>query len=130
MTASVIIAAESWWIPMNEQAANSAYQEILRLDHLLTEAEIPHSMQRAGDGWRIAYPADGKKRVCSIVEYTGTYGHRQDRLEIMGLLNPEERKGDTVVGWLTAENVFDRIKRDWERRKARHEKVESRKAGV
>jgi hypothetical protein len=110
---------------MNEQATNPAYKEILRLEKMLIEAKIPHCIERAGDGWRIAYPMDGEKRVCSIVEHIGTYGYRHDRLEIMGLLNANERKGDTVVGWLTAENVFDRIKRDLERRKKRREKVES-----
>lgn len=39
-----------------------------------------------------------------------------DRLEIMGLLNTEERKFGKVVGHLTAENVFQRIERDWKRR--------------
>ena len=116
---------------MTIQPVNEAYKEILRLDKMLTDAGIPHNIDREEDGWRIVYPSHGARNiVCSVIEYTGSNGARMDRMEITGLLNHEERKAVTVIGWLTAENVFDRLKRDWERRKARHEKVESRKAGV
>lgn len=105
---------------MNEQAANPAYKEILRLEKLLTEAEIPHSIDRFGDGWRIVYPAHGGRNiVCSVIEYTGSYGAKRDLLEISGLLNKAERKYDTVVGFLSADKVFTRIEMDWERRKKR-----------
>jgi hypothetical protein len=32
-------------------------------------------------------------------------------LEIKVLLTEEEAERDTIVGWLTAENVFERIKK-------------------
>lgn len=48
-------------------------------------------------------------RLVSAIEGSGTYGSEDDLLEIMGLLTEEEKKEDTVVGWLTAENVFNRI---------------------
>lgn len=32
----------------------------------------------------------------------------------MGLLTPEEAEQDSVCGWLTADNVFERIKKHWE----------------
>lgn len=104
---------------MNEQPANEAYQEILRLDKLLTEAGIPHEIERAGDGWHIYYPAMKGRVICSVVEYAGTYGYRNDLLEIKGLLNKAERKYDSVVGFLSAEKVFARIQEDWERRSKR-----------
>ena len=112
---------------------NEAYQEILRLDKLLTDAQIPHSIDRSGDGWHIVYPSHGARNVvCSVIEYTGSFGARLDLLEIKGLLNPDERKFDLVVGFLTAENVFGRIKRDWERRRkrVRHQEVELPKGSV
>lgn len=114
---------------MSEQPVNEAYKEILRLDKLLTDAGIPHGRKRSSDGWRIDYPMPGRCCVCAVFEFTTTYGCKMDRLEIQGLLNSKERKlkGGNAIGWLTAENVFDRIKRDWERRKTRHEKVESEK---
>lgn len=104
---------------MNEQPANEAYQEILLLDKLLTEAGIPHEIERAGDGWHICYPTMKGRVICSVVEYTGTYGYRNDLLEIKGLLNKAERKYDSVVGFLSAEKVFARIQEDWERRSKR-----------
>ena len=63
--------------------------------------------------YHIEYPCSYKKnqdRVCSVVQGYGTYGAENNLLEIMGLLTPEEEKDDTVVGWLTAEEVFERIK--------------------
>lgn len=118
---------------MIELPANEAYQEILKLNKMLTEAQIPHSLERTCDGWQIVYPSHGmRNKICSVIEYTGISSAKYDRLEIMGLLNPEERKFDRVVGFLTAENVFDRMKRDWERRNksARHQEVELPKGSV
>ena len=104
---------------MIEKPLNSSYQEIIRLENMLTDADIQHRIERFEDGWHLEYPDRQEKRVCSVVEFTGSFGAKQDRLEIMGLLNADERKFDKVVGHLTAENVFDRIKRDWERRNMR-----------
>ena len=51
--------------------------------------------------------------VCSVVEHRYSYGNYDDRLEMMGLLTEEEAKIDSVVGWLTAEDVFLRIGEHW-----------------
>ena len=105
---------------MSEQPANEAYQDIILLEKMLTKAGIPHNMDRAKDGWRLIYPSHGARNiVCSVIEYTGSAGYQMDRLEIVRLLNRNERKFGIAVGWLTAENVFDRIQQDWERRKKR-----------
>lgn len=104
---------------MYKQELNSSYQEIIRLENMLTDADIQHRIERDRDGWHICYPDYGDLCICSVIEYKSSFGAKQDRLEIRGLLNKEERKFDTVVGYLTAENVFERIKRDWERRKKR-----------
>lgn len=40
-------------------------------------------------------------------------GMSMDKLEIMGLLAPEEKKTDSVLGYLSAEEVFSRINRHW-----------------
>ena len=117
---------------MSEQPTNPVYQEILRLEEMLKDAGIAYQIDRVRDGWHIAFPCNGEKRKCSIREFSGTRGCAKDRLEIAGLLNAEERKYDDRVGWLTAENVFDRIKRDWERRRkrVRHQEVELPKESV
>lgn len=52
------------------------------------------------------------KRLISVVEGDYTYGGIDDLLEIMGCLTEEELKVDNVVGYLTAEEVFNRIKKN------------------
>lgn len=107
---------------MSEQEPNALYTEILKLKTLLDEANIPYALNRNWDGWHLAYPCPGEHRKCSVREFCKSRGASKDRLEIYGLLNSEERKYDDIVGWLTAENVFDRIKRDRERRQKRSKK--------
>lgn len=60
---------------------------------------------------RIKYPSKANE-VCSVIEGRGSYGDEANLLEIRGLLTPDE--GSDVLGWLTAQNVFGRIKRHWE----------------
>ena len=75
----------------------------------------PITMKEFMDGWQICYPVDFpiEKRVVSVIEHYGSYGHAQDTLEIMGLLTDEERRYDSVVGSLTAQDVFDRIQKHY-----------------
>lgn len=87
------------------------YKEILRLDRMLTEANIPHTLTRFLDGWQICYPEQSSEaRVCDAIEHYGSYGNASDKLELMGLLTADEKEWDSVVGDLTAEDVFNRIK--------------------
>lgn len=92
---------------------DSRYKEILRLDAMLNERHIPHICQKFMDGWQVIYPEDGKKRVMDAIENYGSYGQEQDKLEIMGLLTQEEKKVDSVLGYLSAEEVCARIERHW-----------------
>lgn len=92
---------------------NDSYQEILRLDAMLTEKQIPHTLKKLFDGWQVIYPRDGSDRVMDAVEHFGSYGNEDDQVEIMGLLTPEEEKWDSVIGHLSAEEVLDRIERHW-----------------
>lgn len=50
-------------------------------------------------------------RECSVIEHEASYGHSEDKLEIMGLLTDEELQNDDVVGHLSAEEVFSRIQK-------------------
>lgn len=86
---------------------NDKYTEILKLDKMLTEAQITHTLERFLDGWQVVYPNE-ETRVADAVEHCGSYGHEKNLLEIMGLIKPEET-WDTVLGWLTAEDVFRRF---------------------
>ena len=67
------------------------------------------------DHYHICYPSRDNIRI-SVVEGLGTHGREQDRLEIMGGLTPWEqfKHGDSPIGFLTAKNVFKRIKKDWD----------------
>lgn len=97
------------------------YTEIFRLKKMLENAHIPFEwLEHGGDkqGYQICYPEKGEKRVCSVIEHQYSYGSERDLLEIMGLLTPEEEKdwgGDTVLGYLTADDVFSRISAHWEK---------------
>ncbi len=85
------------------------YNEILKLQELLEKENITHDFHLWFDGYRICYPCDGDKRVLSAIECFGSFGSREDKIEIMGLLSDEELKNDEVLGYLTAEEVLERI---------------------
>lgn len=88
----------------NPYELDESYTEILKLDELLTDAGIDHELSRFWDGWQIIYYKDGV-RISDAIEHYGSYGHEEDLLEIMGLVEIED---DTVEGYLTADEVFKR----------------------
>lgn len=93
-------------------STNSNYQEILKLDRMLTDASIPHTLDRLFDGWQVCYPTrEESELVMDAIEHYGSYGKDEDKLEIMGLLTPDEEEYDSVLGYLTAEDVFERIRK-------------------
>ena len=93
-------------------STDSNYQEILKLDRMLTDASIPHTLDRLFDGWQVCYPTrEQPELVMDAIEHCGSYGNDEDKLEIMGLLTPDEEEHDYVLGYLTAEDVFERIRK-------------------
>ena len=104
------------------------YKEIFKLKKMLEKENIPFDWNENWgydektvdqlkkvapnivDHYQICYPTFGEGRYMSIIEGFGTYGAEDDKLEVMGGFTKEETGGDTVIGWLTAEEVFDRIK--------------------
>ena len=84
------------------------YNEIIRLHKMLNKADIPHDFEESCDGYHLCYN-QGKQTVCSVIEHGYSYGSSSDLLEIMGLLTPAESVNDSVAGWLTADDVFNRI---------------------
>ena len=99
------------------------YTEIFKLKSMLEESNIPFEfniirnkydfLYGLDERYQICYPKCGKDRKCSIIQGTGTYGEEQDLLEIMGLLTETEEEYDSVAGYLTAEDVFNKIKKDY-----------------
>ena len=109
------------------------YKEIFRLKKMLEDAKIPFDFYEMDEEartiiptwehWHINYPSK-ESCIISAIEGVGSYGEQDDKLEIMGGLTKEEEDGgDNVVGWLTAENVFERIKQDYNRRSKKVKKV-------
>jgi len=96
--------------------SKSNYKEIFILKTLLEGAEIPFEWCEVFEdvpdlaGYQIRYPAGGAAEICSVIEHGGSFGHRADKLEIMGLLTPGEEMHACVAGWLSAINVYARIR--------------------
>lgn len=107
------------------------YTEILRLKEMLEEANIPFTFtddffnvkEKIDTGAPIAkvfyshqYPAYQIRLgdLADAIEHRGSYGNEQDLIEIMGGLTEEEMEYDSVLGYLTAEEVFKRFKYCWE----------------
>lgn len=93
---------------------DTKYKEIFKLKEMLEEENIPHVFILDGqfehfESYQLAYPGLNNM-ICSCIEGYGTYGAEKDLLEIDGLLTKEERILDTIVGNLTAIEVFNRIK--------------------
>ena len=89
------------------------YNEIIKLISMLETANIPFEQIDFNGGKVVKYPK-WENYTCSIIEHNGSYGREEDLLEIMGLLTDEESEIDDVVGYLTAEEVFKRVKEDYE----------------
>lgn len=91
---------------------------LTELRRLLKEAGIPYensSVDFLGSIIdRVWYKRDDNI-ICSVIYGPASHGWRDGLLEIMGLLTEEEQEKDDVVGYLTSEEVFRRIKEDWER---------------
>lgn len=91
------------------------YNEILRLKEMLIHHQIPFEFSEFQGGYHVCYP-NKDNVICSVIEHDGSYGREEDKLEIQGLLTEQELKetDDTVLGYLTAEDVFARISKHWE----------------
>lgn len=84
------------------------YKEIFKLKDMLEKEGIEYEFYDRSihrEHYQILIHKNGE-RLVSVIEGYGTYGNEQDRLEIMGLTEHEY----DVEGWLSAEEVFKRIK--------------------
>ena len=99
-----------------EMRVKPKYNEIFKLKSMLEENHIPFEWIEHNDfrnGYQICYPEEDGKRVCSVIEHSFSCGNEKDLLEIQGLLTEKEEECDSVLGNLTAENVFQRILLHW-----------------
>lgn len=105
------------------------YTEILKLKDMLEKANIPFTFTDDfwgvkkseesgkpnlyfGELFRLKYPAYQIRLgdLADVIQHDGSYGNKQDLLEIMGGLTEKEKEEDSVLGYLTAEEVFKRFK--------------------
>ena len=61
------------------------------------------------DRHQIIVPCGGDDFEWDVICHMGSYGYEKGLLELYGNLVDEEKDGDSVVGWLTAKDVIDRI---------------------
>lgn len=82
---------------------NPEYTAILKLDKLLTEAQIPHLLERAYDGWIVIYPSR-EDNIGDAIQHFGSYGAFRDMVEVygFGLKQP--------AGFLSVESAFEYFK--------------------
>jgi hypothetical protein len=121
----------STFFKVEKEGLKMEYKEILKLKEMLEKANIPFKFtddffntksihielrQQIQDSIKDQYPAysiqiiKNGKVLCDAVEHTLSYGNKEDLLEIMGGLTEEEQENDSVLGYLTAKEVFKRFK--------------------
>lgn len=90
-------------------------KEILRLKEMLEKENIPFEFieHEEVEGYQLAYPKFSKSNEIiecdiSVVQHKFSYGNDVNSLEIW------ETSKDDVEGYLSAEDVFERIKKHYE----------------
>ena len=90
--------------------------EIFKLKEMLEKANIPFTYNDdffkgyKMPSYQIIILNKNNKRLCDVIYHFGSYGYEQNLLEIMGALTKEEGEDDSVLGYLTADEVFKRFK--------------------
>lgn len=84
------------------------YTEILKLKEMLEKEGIPHDFELAYDGYELSYLKAESDRICCAIQCWFSVGHDDDLIEISGLILQKEHVRE--IGYLTAQDVFERIK--------------------
>ena len=85
--------------------------EMTKLINMLTEANIPFELTTDAVGTpnnQVWYPTHANP-VCDVICHKYSYGGKDGLLEIMGLVDEKKSGGDSVEGYLTADEIFGRI---------------------
>lgn len=91
--------------------------ELEKLEAYLNERGIPHERIEEGRtlgerfyAWSqiVVYDERGERQWDVVCHY-GSYGYEEGLLEAMGAPIVRASDGDSVVGWLTAQDVIDRL---------------------
>ena len=87
--------------------------ELTKLYFWLNNYDYTFTYEPLLDGAQIVVYSEGE-RLWDAVCHNGSYGHEDGLLEIMGAIVKEDA-GDDVEGWLTADDVIERVL-DWEKK--------------
>ena len=82
---------------------NMYTRELNKLASGLIERDIVFTFTAFENGGKIDWG------TCDAICHDGSYGKEYGLLEIMGDLVDKTKTGDTVEGWLTAEEILNRI---------------------
>jgi hypothetical protein len=82
--------------------------EMYVLINMLIKADIPFEVYPDVEGTPQVWYPTREKCICDVICHRYSYGGREGKLEIMGLVD-EAKIGDSVEGYLTANQVFERI---------------------
>ena len=99
---------------------NTKYTEIFKLKRMLDKIDLNYEFVDRSTYYFEQYQImihDNGKRIISVIEGDYSYGGDLNKLEIMGLLTDEEKELDSVVGWLSADDVYERIMKYYGSRK-------------
>jgi len=84
------------------------FTEMNKLAQGLVDRDITFTLKPLLDGFQIVVERKGSKAWDAIC-HKGSYGGERGFLEIMGEIVFPAEDGDTVVGYLTAEDVLKRV---------------------
>lgn len=98
---------------------DTEYTEIFKLRDMLDAIDLEYEFHDRSipipqykdrhEHYQIILLDEYGNKIVSVIQGSCTYGGTQNKLEIMGLLTPEEEEHDSVVGYLTADEVYERI---------------------
>lgn len=83
--------------------------ELDKLQEYLISRRISHERIDERNRHQICVPEDGLYCRWDVICHRGSYGYEEGLLEIYGDIVDWRKDGDSVVGWLTAEDVIRRV---------------------
>jgi len=93
------------------------FKEYEKLERMLTEAHIPHKTRKLWEGKQIGYPdfPETEDCICSAYIHEFSWGNEKGLLEAYGLTDVPNIDLE-CEGYLTAEEIFNRIEKDYNER--------------
>lgn len=93
--------------------------EMEKLINKLAKADVPYELTVLYNTIQVWYPS-ADDYVADVVCHEWSYGYKEGLLEIMGLVD-ETKTDDIVEGYLTADEIFERIAKHYRTHKTAKE---------